>query len=348
MSQYFIGGVANVHLYNGTTLIAKSTTLTDSSIEISDDKVEVRGGIGAKLLGQYFHTSAFKMSLTDTIFDLNYVALNTGSDVNVGGYDYTTETVTLASGGVGTLTGTPIPFLTTYVGWARIQGTTGGYQTVTINNTAKTFNFAGGTAGDVVCIEYPTSATGTNIQVPATIIPSTVHAVMKANLYRAGGSVNDVSTSALVGNVVVDVPRLQLSGSQTISMTATGVSNTPLSGMALAVEDASCNETAIYATIYQNDSAFTWYNALTMLSVNPSVVSLAATETATITTYGVGVGYAPYAVPTSELTYTPADPSIATATNGVITAVAPGTTAIVVSSTENTSLKAIVSVTVTA
>jgi hypothetical protein len=346
MARYFIGGVANATFYNGSDIILKSQTLSESTINISADKVEVRGGIGAKLLGQYFHTSQMQMTLTDAVFNLDYIAMNAGAVKNIGGVDYATETITLGSGGAGTITGTPIMFGSAYVGWAAIQGTDT-YQTVTINPTSKAFTYTGGTTGTVVCITYPITSSGEYITIPATIIPSTVHAVLTANLYNAGGSTNDISTATLVGHVNIDIPRLQLMGTQNISMTATGVSNTPLSGMALAVDSASCDGAAYYATITTATSE-NWYDNLTMLSFLDGTISVATGNSANIVTYGVGANIAPYLIAPANLTYTGATGSeaVATVAAGVITPVAAGTTTYVVSITAKPEVNGTVTITV--
>lgn len=347
MARYFIGGVANITLYDGNDIILKSTTLSDSSMELSVDKQEVRGGQGAKLYGQYFHTSQLQLTLTDIMFSLDYVALNTGSVKNIGGVAYGSETITLGASGAGSITGTAIPFNTTYVAWVRPQGGDN-YTTVTLDSTThKNFTYAAGAEGDVVCVSYPISSSGQYISIPATIIPSTVHAVMEANLYNGGGSTNDVNTATLAGTAIIDIPRLQLTGAQTISMTSTGVSTTPLTGMALAVDSGTCSDDAVYGTFTTNLTGENWYDNMTMISFNDQTISLATNGTAQIITYAIAPATAPYTVPVADLTFAGGDQAIATVdATGKVTAVGTGNCIITVTAKNKASLNGIVQVTV--
>lgn len=58
-------GVANVTAYDGDNIAFTANTLTESSLTIGLSAEDVRGGTGAGLLGRYFHTSTFELTLTD-------------------------------------------------------------------------------------------------------------------------------------------------------------------------------------------------------------------------------------------------------------------------------------------
>ena len=59
-------GVANVSAFDAHNKLAfTANTLTESSLTIGLSAEDVRGGTGAGLLGRYFHTSTFELTLTD-------------------------------------------------------------------------------------------------------------------------------------------------------------------------------------------------------------------------------------------------------------------------------------------
>ena len=53
-----------------------------------------------KLYGRYAHTSTFDLKLTDAMFSLEYLAMNTGSDVELGGDAMKDEKLTVSEGKV--------------------------------------------------------------------------------------------------------------------------------------------------------------------------------------------------------------------------------------------------------
>ena len=68
------------------------------------------------------------------------------------------------------------------------------------------------------------------ITISANFIPKTLTCILEANLYNGGSC--DVETSTLAGKVIIKVPRFMLNGSQELSMSASGVSNTSIEGSA--------------------------------------------------------------------------------------------------------------------
>ena len=68
MARLIMAGVATVDMFDGDKLFGSATTLTESSLNIGISAEDVRGGEGAGLLGRYFHTSTFELTLTDALF----------------------------------------------------------------------------------------------------------------------------------------------------------------------------------------------------------------------------------------------------------------------------------------
>ena len=350
MSSQFLAGAATVDMLVGDQLIATATTLLDSSITVGSTAEEVRGGPGAKLLGKYYHTSTFDINLTDVLFKLEYFAFQTGSAIQQIADVFTSEQVTLGAGGSGTITGTPAVYQSYgTIGWAAKPGSDA-YQKITF--TEKAFTVAGAKEGDIYCVKYiSTDNAARQITISSSFIPSEVTLVMTANLYRAGGrGENDVNNSSMIGIVQVLVPRFQFNGSMELSMTSTGVANSPIAGSALDNPSADCSDGGYYAIITEQLSGSSWYDNVFALAIEDSDIELATTTgTATLSVYALPLNGAAFKPPYEDLTFTSAANGTATVTQeGVVTGVAQGSTTVTVSIKNKAGVEAIANITVPA
>lgn len=226
----FMVSVADVDGFdeNGNLLFT-SKTLLDSSIEVTLGSSEVRGARGNQLLYTYYHTGKMNITLNDTQWNLAFLGSTVGSEVVTGNNEYVSETITLGAGGSGTVTGTPLAVQgSTIYGWVtQLDGT---IERVTFSGS--TFSSSSGTSGDEVCVMYyANDSASRSITIPATAIPKVVRLVMRASLNSGDESSNQI------GEIQIIVYRATLSGAFTLSMKADGVSQTPLSAMALAYSD---------------------------------------------------------------------------------------------------------------
>lgn len=350
MSRQFLAGAATVDMLVGDQLIATATTLLDSSIAVGSTAEEVRGGPGAKLFGKYYHTSTFDINLTDVLFKLEYFAFQTGSAIQQIADVFTSEQVTLGAGGSGTITGTPAVYQSYgTIGWAAKPGSDA-YQKITF--TEKAFTVAGAKEGDIYCVKYiSTDNAARQITISSSFIPSEVALVMTANLYRAGGrGENDVNNSSKIGIVQVLVPRFQFNGSMELSMTSTGVANSPIAGSALDNPSADCSDGGYYAIITEQLSGSSWYDNVFALAIEDSDIELATTTgTATLSVYALPLNGAAFKPPYEDLTFTSAANGTATVTQeGVVTGVAQGSTTVTVSIKNKAGVEAIANITVPA
>ena len=350
MSRQFLAGAATVDMLVGDQLIATATTLLDSSITVGSTAEEVRGGPGAKLLGKHYHTSTFDINLTDVLFKLEYFAFQTGSAIQQIADVFTSEQVTLGAGGSGTITGTPAVYQSYgTIGWAAKPGSDA-YQKITF--TEKAFTVAGAKEGDIYCVKYiSTDNAARQITISSSFIPSEVTLVMTANLYRAGGrGENDVNNSSKIGIVQVLVPRFQFNGSMELSMTSTGVANSPIAGSALDNPSADCSDGGYYAIITEQLSGSSWYDNVFALAIEDSDIELATTTgTATLSVYALPLNGAAFKPPYEDLTFTSAANGTATVTQeGVVTGVAQGSTTVTVSIKNKAGVEAIANITVPA
>lgn len=349
MSNYILAGVGTIEAFTQSstqpTKIFTSKTLQESGISISVTAEDIRGGLSNPLLGRYFHDSILEANITDALFNLQYLALNVGGEVVVGGSSLVTETVTAGSGTL-TVQGIPVAFGTAgTVGWYTPAGQED-WTPLTFEGKVAT---ASVTSGAEYCVRY--NADDSSIQefvVPSAIIPSEVHLVMTYPLFAGGTSPEAISTSSQVGELIVDIPRFQFAGNVELSLTSSGAATSNLSGSALAsYTTANCNDMGTYGTVKQKIYGGNWYDELTTIAVDGGNFSIAKGATKTLKVIGLfknGTGV----LDNSKLTFTSGQSSTASVdTKGVATGVANGNTNITITVTGKTSIATMVGVNVT-
>lgn len=262
MARLIMAGVASVDLFDGDNLFGTATTLTESSLNIGISAEDVRGGEGAGLLGRYFHTSTFELTLTDALFNMEYIAKSVGAEVQAGADVMMNEQLTAADTSL-TLSKTPVPMgcgdiYVWYRGvneeaWTAVKATG---KTITV---PKAGNY---------CVKYfYNNAAASRIRIASDYVPATLRLVLKENLYAAGETNN---SQTKVGYVLINIPRFQLDGSQELSMSMTGASTTSLKGMALISDgcNAGCEGAGYYADMVQVLDAASWTDGIIALAVD--------------------------------------------------------------------------------
>ena len=351
MSNYILAGVGTIEAFTQSstqpTKIFTSKTLQESGISISVTAEDIRGGLSNPLLGRYFHDSILEANITDALFNLQYLALNVGGQVVIGGSSLVTETVTAGSGTL-TVQGTPVAFGSAgTVGWYTLAGQED-WSPLTFSGKVATV--ADVTEGGTYCVRY--NANDSSIQefvVPSAIIPSEVHLVMTYPLFAGGTSPEAISTSSQVGELIVDIPRFQFAGNVELSLTSSGAATSNLSGSALAsYTTANCNDMGTYGTVKQKIYGGNWYDELMTIAVDGGNFSIANGATKKLKVIGIfknGTGV----LDNSELTFTSSASGTASVSNaGVVTGASAGSANITITVTDKTSVATMVGVTVTA
>lgn len=265
----FIAGVGNATLFDGERLVASANTLIDSGITIGLSFEDVRAGQGNKLYGRYAHTSTFDLKLTDAMFNLEYLAMNTGSDISLGGDVMVDEELTSTSKKIK-LSKTAVAISgrdsDEVYAYAKKSGTDNVYDKYLVSEANEIEVPVDGT----YCIRYMyTNDLASKMTVKANFIPKTLTLILEANLYSGGSC--DIETSTLAGKVTIKVPRFMLNGSQELSLTASGVANTSIEGTALASGCAGCSGDGVYAEIIQVMENRTAKNGFTGIVVEDAV-----------------------------------------------------------------------------
>lgn len=300
---------------------------------------------------RYFHDSLLEANITDALFDLNYIALNAGGNITVGdGTALARESVEITVENQITIQGTPVKFGDAgTVGWYTIEGKDEWTMITFVGKTATVPNLKTGTK---VCVEYNAVDDGIKqFTIPAAIIPSEVHMYMTYPLFAGGTNVQTISTSSQVGELIIDVPRFQFSGSMELSMTSSGAATSALSGSALAsFTTTNCQDMGTYATVKLKDYGTVWYDDLITMAFadGDSDFTLAKNATKQLNLVGIYKGGITGNINPANVTF--ASDAQGTASvgdhTGIVSGVADGTTNIVATVTEKPEIEAVAKVTV--
>lgn len=258
----FLVSVANAVLRDPNTgaAIAFGTTNLNSAFTLSMAKTDVRAGINNPLLYQYIHDRNLEIKIEEATFNSTILALNAGTSVLNSAVNVTQTDCLTLSGDTGTITKTPIGNVTVFMPNGTIQ---------TVTPSTKTITVSGGNS-QVVNAVYITSVTSDQIIIETTKPPSVIDLTLIAE-------VRD-NTNTITSYLQINVPRFQIAGNYTLSLTANGVSNQALDGVALATRSADCVSGDYYAKV-------TWVPATTSAT---AVSDIAATPT--VLTFSIGSG----------------------------------------------------------
>lgn len=276
--NHFLAGVGKALIFRNNNLIGVAKTLTESTFDFSITAEEIRGGAANTLWGKYFHDSNLAVTLTDSMFNIEYIAASLGVNVQNGGISVKEEELTAGAGKV-TVTETPVAFDGTMIGWYKKPGDT----EWTIGTLAnKEMTIPGAQADDVYCVKYfYQNANAKSILIKTQYVPATLHVVIINDLFA--GDIDNIADATRYGRLITDIPRLQLDGNQNLSLTSTGAATTSLTGSALAVSSGdSCEEDPFYGTMTEEIFGHKWQEDAIALAVENGDVALAQNGTETL------------------------------------------------------------------
>lgn len=309
--NHFLAGVGTALLFKGDDLIGYAKTLTESTFDFAITAEDIRGGQGNGLLGRYFHDSTLTATLTDAMFDLNYMALSLGVNIESGGLSVKEEELTATTGAV-TVTETPVAFDGTMIGWYK-KPSDEDWQIGTISG--KTMTISGATEGQAYCVKYfYQNENAKSITIKSQYVPATLHVVVMTDLYS--GKVGSQTDATRYGRLIVDIPQFQLEGNQNLSLTATSAATINLTGMALAVLDGNtCEEDPYYGTMTEEIYGAKWQDDVVALAIENSDMDLNQNASETLIVRAVyGKGMASQRKDNSNFNFTKVNDPTATAT----------------------------------
>lgn len=308
-SKDFLVSVADVAYFVDGMLAFTGKTALNTSISVSMEDQEITGGKGAKVLYKYKYGRKLSPTIEMADWNLAYIAVNVGSAIaeNLKDVYVVGECVTLTKG-VGTLKKTPVG----EVFIERADGTTA--KVSPVGNTITV-----GSEDGTVSATYKFSSVVKNITIDADSIPMIGELVLTADKCN--------NKKGRVGQIQIDIPSFQPNGTFDISLQADGVSSTSISGDALAVEGESCSDgSAIYAYISEIPVAETEI-AVNDIAVTPAVFTIKKGAKQPLSVVGIRGGiFANVAIDATDCVFEVETEATATVKDGVVTAVAAGTT----------------------
>ena len=324
--KFFLASVGNAEAYaarNGEFAhVLSARTLTESTLGFTSSMEEVRAGQGAKLYGRFNHSAGMTVSLTDAMFDMNYIALQTGSQIQTGASAiYAKDSYTAVTGATKTIALTKEPVaigtacgLDKKVVWFRASGCNPTQEDISVvidgtDNKYEDGNLTVGATdatkfvdGVTYCISYfAMDNLADLIKISANFIPAEMVLVLTAKLFE--GDANAPETGKPAGEITIKVPRFQLDGQFDLSMAMTSAATIALNGTALAVDAGGCEDDGIYAEIVQVLEGSTYSSkGIRMIAVDPE----SAVAGSVPVVYGLYNNGSTGLIPNSDLTFAPA------------------------------------------
>ena len=310
--QHFLAGVGRALLFKGNDLIGVAKTLTESTFDFSITAEDVRGGQGNGLLGRYFHDSNMQVTLVDAMFDLQYMALSLGVNLESGGLSVKEEELAVGTDGTVTASETPVAFNGSMIGWYKKPSDT---EWSIGTFTGSKMAISGASQNDPYCVKYfYINENAKSIKIKSQYVPSELHVVIMNDLYS--GDVGSQSDATRYGRLITDIPRLQMDGNQTLNLTATSAATINLTGSALAVLSGdSCEDDPFYGTMTEEIYGAKWQDDVVALAVENSEIELATTESEALIVRAVfGAGMASQRKDNSNFTFSVVNSPASTAT----------------------------------
>lgn len=333
MANYYIGGVGYVSAFtrdkDGNPVhYFDARTLTDSSINISVSSEEIRGGEGAQLLGRFFHTSVFNLSMTDALFDLKYLAAQVGADIiDAAGSKMEHETIATPD---TVLEGTPVaPVEGNEIKLAWVKFDDGTCETFEVDGANKLKDPNGFLTGQTdICVNYFEDAENCRqIIVNANYQPGEFAIYLRAKLFS--GDACKPSKGQAIGEIVVEIPRFQLDGAIDLAMAMASPATFALNGSALA-SGCDCDGKMWYAKITEvmySSSDYAGYTNIMILNADELKVG------DNFAVYATGNKKRPKLVAATDYTVNPdnavADGKVASGATGKITVTVKNTVAVI-------------------
>lgn len=276
------------------------------------------------MLGRYFHDSNMQVTLVDAMFDLQYMALSLGVNLESGGLSVKEEELTVGVDGTVTVSETPVAFSGSMIGWYKKPSDT---EWSIGTFTGSKMAVSGGSQNDTYCVKYfYINENARSITIKSQYVPAELHVVIMNDLYA--GDVGSQSEATRYGRLITDIPRLQMDGNQTLSLAASSAATINLTGSALAVLSGdTCEEDPYYGTMTEEIYGAKWQDDVVALAVENSDIELAKSASETLIVRAVfGAGMASQRKDNSNFTFsvvsTPASTATGTAvdTKGVVKA----------------------------
>lgn len=271
MAKYFLGSVGSVEAFerqdDGSYRVAfVSKTLTDSGINTTISKEDIRGGTGAPIQFSFYHDPAVEINLTDVVFKPEYLEAQLGTEFakTKNSHSYASEEVT-AGDGVLHLSGKPIAIEFGPCGgkinkvWATKRGKDewkmydyklelqeGPLPALVVVESSDFVK------GDVYCVRYCQDDDKAMIaEVTSEIIPAEYMLIITAPIFA--GDACAASNGKKAGTITYEIPRFRLNGGSEMAFNMSSNQTLNLAGSAYATEGCDMEGQTLYKVVLKLD-----------------------------------------------------------------------------------------------
>lgn len=280
MAKYFLGSVGSVEAFerqdDGSYRVAfVSKTLTDSGINTTISKEDIRGGTGAPIQFSFYHDPAVEINLTDVVFKPEYLEAQLGTEFakTENSHSYASEEVTAEEArkgegdrsGVLYLSGKPIAIEFGPCGgkinkvWATKRGKDEwkmyDYKLEVQEDPLPSLvavespDFA---EGDVYCVRYCQDDDKAMIaEVTSEIIPAEYMLIITAPIFA--GDACAASNGKKAGTITYEIPRFRLNGGSEMAFNMSSNQTLNLAGSAYATEGCDMEGQTLYKVVLKLD-----------------------------------------------------------------------------------------------
>ncbi len=257
-----------------------------------------------------------QVTLVDAMFDLQYMALSLGVNLESGGLSVKEEELAVGADNTVTASETPVAFNGSMIGWYKKPSDT---EWSIGTFTGSKMAISGGSQNDPYCVKYfYINENAKSIKIKSQYVPSELHVVIMNDLYS--GDVGSQSDATRYGRLITDIPRLQMDGNQTLNLTATSAATINLTGSALAVLSGdTCEDDPYYGTMTEEIYGAKWQDDVVALAVENSDIELAKSASETLIVRAVfGAGMASQRKDNSNFTFSVVNTPASTATGTTV------------------------------
>ncbi len=257
-----------------------------------------------------------QVTLVDAMFDLQYMALSLGVNLESGGLSVKEEELAVGTDSTVTASETPVAFNGSMIGWYKKPSDT---EWSIGTFTGSKMAISGASQSDPYCVKYfYINENAKSIKIKSQYVPSELHVVIMNDLYS--GDVGSQSDATRYGRLITDIPRLQMDGNQTLNLTATSAATINLTGSALAVLSGdSCEDDPFYGTMTEEIYGAKWQDDVVALAVENSDIELAKSASETLIVRAVfGAGMASQRKDNGNFTFSVATTPASTATGTTV------------------------------
>ena len=262
MAKYFLGSVGKAEAFrivNGKFELAfVSKTLTDSGLNISTTKDDIRGGTGAPIQFSFYHDTNVEINLTDIQWKHEYLEAQLGVYMNDDDQKaYFTDKCTYEGDNTFTLARQALALPVACLDddpvtiWFAKEGTDD-WHSINLASctksgdkyvgsfTAEEASAAGLEQNANYCVRYlAEDSKAVSAEIQTLIVPQELYLIITAPIF-AGDSCA-ASQGKEAGTITFEVPRFQLNGAQEFSMNMSSNQTMSLAGIALASESLECD-----------------------------------------------------------------------------------------------------------